>query len=196
MEISVAQRPAENETVCGDAAEIVRDGETLIAVADGLGHGPEAAEAAQAFCRYVRENASLGLEDIVEGASREISRTRGVACGLVRIDAAERLMKFVGVGNIDVQAVSVEDIHPICLPGIVGRRVRKLQPFEYRLHPGDLLAVYSDGISSRFDLRQMPGENVQELADAILADHGKGHDDATCVVIRIGREPDGGGPPR
>ncbi len=185
MEIAVAQRPAVNESVCGDATEVVREGETLIAVADGLGHGPDAAEAAQAFCRYVRENPSLGLEDIIMGASQEISRTRGVACALVRIDAAERLMTFVGVGNIEVQAVSVADIHPICLPGIVGQRVRKLQSFEYELHPGDLIVVYSDGISSRFDLRQMRHADVQALADAVLVEHGKDHDDATCVVIRI-----------
>jgi hypothetical protein len=187
VEVAVAQRPAENEVECGDCAEVVGNGETLVAVADGLGHGPEAAEASRMLCRYVRENASLGLEDIVMGASIELSRTRGAACGLVRIDASQRLMSFVGVGNIDVQAVSVVDIHPICLPGIVGQRVRKLQAFTYDLHPGDLIAVYSDGISSRFDLKAMSHLGVQELADAILAEHGKNHDDATCVVIRIGR---------
>jgi serine/threonine protein phosphatase PrpC len=187
VEVAVAQRSAENEVECGDCAEVVRNGETLVAVADGLGHGPDAAEAARTFCRYVRENASLGLEDIVMGASIEMSRTRGAACGLARIDAAQGLMSFVGVGNIDVQAVSTADIHPICLPGIVGQRVRKLQVFTYELHPGDLIAIYSDGISSRFELETMGHLGVQEMADAILEEHGKSHDDATCVVIRIGR---------
>jgi len=182
--------------VCGDAVEIVRAEETLIAVADGLGHGPEAADASQAFCRYVQDNASLGLEDIIMGASSEISRTRGVACGLLRIDASGKVMTFAGVGNIDVQAVSVNDIHPICMPGIVGQRVRKLQSFEYELHPGDLVAIYSDGISSRFDLGKFCHLAVQELADAILADYGKNHDDATCVVFRLAGETDDGRAPR
>jgi serine/threonine protein phosphatase PrpC len=195
MEIGVAQRPAIHERICGDDSTIVRGEDTLIAVADGLGHGPKAAEASQAFCRYVREHASEGLEDIILGASHQIRRTRGAACALLRIDAHEKVLTFAGVGNIELHAMSRKPIHPISMPGIVGKRIQKVQPFECELNPGDLLAMVSDGISSRLDLRPLKDLSVQEIADTLMKTHGKDHDDATCIVIRLAGEPDEPEPP-
>ena len=49
LEVAAAERSARGQSVCGDAT-LVRQaaGTTTIAMADGLGHGPAAAEAAVA----------------------------------------------------------------------------------------------------------------------------------------------------
>ena len=184
-EIGAAQRPIENETVCGDAFAVFRDRETTIAVADGLGHGAGAAEAALAFCAYVGTHASAGLEQILRGATTCLSPTRGAAAALIRISDQRRHLSFAGIGNIEVQAMSKLPIRPVCTPGIVGRPLRKVLSFDYELNRGDLLAIHSDGISSRFTLAPYSHLDVQSMAEAILADHGKQHDDATCVVVRL-----------
>ena len=56
IQVGIAQRPANGEVVCGDHCAVVAEGAvTLIAVADGLGHGPHAATAAQQFCAVVAD---------------------------------------------------------------------------------------------------------------------------------------------
>jgi serine/threonine protein phosphatase PrpC len=184
LTICTAQRAYAGETVCGDAYAVVRGVRTLIALADGLGHGPAAAEAAESFCRFVADRPGSGLRQLLEQASEEIAKTRGAVAALLRIDRSRGEIEFAGIGNIEVQAVSREPIRPISAAGIVGRRIRKLQVFRYRIHRGDLLIAYTDGISSRFSLGDYAELEEQALADKVLADHGKLHDDATCVVIR------------
>jgi serine/threonine protein phosphatase PrpC len=156
-----------------------------VAIADGLGHGPLAHEASEGFCEYVRRNAGLDLERIVRRGSEAITKTRGAAAALLRIDGEAGELSFVGVGNIELQAASESPIRPVCTPGIVGRPLRKVTVYRYEIHPGDLLVLYSDGISSRLDLRKLKQLDVQAIAEEILERHGKHHDDATAVVIRI-----------
>jgi hypothetical protein len=184
-EIGAAQRPMRNETICGDAFVVLRSRMITIAVADGLGHGPKAAEAAVAFCAYAEANVSKGLEEILRGATAEISHTRGAAAALLRIEDQPRSLSFVGIGNIELQAVSTQPIRPMCTPGIVGRPLRKVLKFDYELNGGEVLAVHSDGISSRFKLESYGHLNAQRTAEAILAEHGKRHDDATCLVVKL-----------
>ena len=185
MDIGVAERPCQGETVCGDTHLVIAGEVTLVAMADGLGHGPQAREAALAFNKHVEEHAHESLEEILRGASAAISKTRGVAAAVMRIDQRAMTMSFAGVGNIDMHAVSSERIRPVSIPGIVGSRIRKVRQFDYDLAIGDLLLLHSDGISSRLILEDFRKLAVQEMADEILLQHGKYHDDATCLVIRI-----------
>ena len=83
--------------------------------------------------------------------------------------------------------MSVNSIRPVCTPGIIGRPIRKVVEFSYELASGDLIAIYSDGISSRFDLKEYRTLPAQECADLILRNHGKYHDDATVLTIRYRR---------
>jgi len=157
---------------------------TLVAVADGLGHGELAAVAARAFCAVAAERCQHSLVEIMEGAHVRLAATRGAAAALVSIDESKDSLEFVGVGNIDLKASARGRIAPVSTPGIVGSRIRKIKSFCYSLAAGDLLVVASDGVSLRFDVASFQHLEEQAMADAILVKHGKTHDDATCVVIR------------
>jgi phosphoserine phosphatase RsbX len=63
--------------------------------------------------------------------------------------------------------------------------LRRVKSFSYRVSDDDLFAIFSDGVSSRFVLEDYLSLPTQEMADRILSDHGKQHDDATCVVVRV-----------
>ena len=180
-----AQRAYGGESVCGDAVFIAADEPGLVAVVDGLGHGPEAANAAQAFVQFVELHRAAPLDAALHEASRRIAHTRGVAAGLVQLSRPERTLRFAGVGNIEVKAQCRAAVHPVCASGIVGRPLRRVTVYEYTMFPGDTLALMTDGVSTRFelgdlDLRQSP----QALAETILFRFGKHTDDATCVVMR------------
>ena len=180
-----AQRAYGGEAVCGDAVYIGANESGLVAVVDGLGHGPEAANAARAFVEFVEARPSAPLDATLHEASRSIAHTRGVAAGLVQLSGPEHRLRFAGVGNIEVKAQCRAAVHPVCASGIVGRPLRKINVYEYAAFPGDTVALMTDGISTRFDLGELDLEQPpQALAEAILSCFGKGTDDATCVVLR------------
>lgn len=192
MVIGVAQRPAEGETLCGDAYAIVRRGRTtLVALADGLGHGPEAARAARAFCSHVEAAADRPLDTILATAGPAIAGTRGVAGALLRLDPPGHF-EYAGVGNIVLRVLSRTPIHPLSVAGTLGRRnVRRVRCDRFAVEHGDLLVMHSDGVSGRYELDGLRGEAPDRVARALLASHGRSHDDATCLVVRW----DGAAPP-
>jgi serine phosphatase RsbU (regulator of sigma subunit) len=183
-------RPATGEEACGDAFDIhhLEDG-WLVLVADGLGHGPAAAEASQRAVAHTRKllatDPSAGLRQILESCHRALAGTRGAALALCRLLPGAGKLRFSGVGNVALS------IHPerrglgISMPGVVGYRMRKTQVFESALEPGDLVLLYSDGISSRFSLKSLAALPLNQLVERLEADHGKSHDDATVVAVRV-----------
>jgi phosphoserine phosphatase RsbX len=184
LEIATIHRPIHGERVCGDVTLVHRGETTLIALADGLGHGPLAAEAAQAFCDYVEHHADAPLEPLLRGASAAVAGTRGLAGAVFRFDERANQVEFAGVGNVEVVALSQSPIRPVCSPGIIGRPIRMIKPYQFAVAHGDLLVMHSDGLSSRMDLQPHKALAPAALAAALLEQYGKQHDDASCVVIR------------
>ena len=70
---------------------------------------------------------------------------------------------------------------------MLGAAFPHARAFDYDLAGDWWLVVYTDGVSSRFELNDLPvfraGE-PQALADAVLAGWGRQTDDATVVVVR------------
>jgi serine/threonine protein phosphatase PrpC len=184
LEIATIRRPIHSERICGDVILVHHGTTTLVALADGLGHGPAAAEAAQAFCDYLGLHADDPMERLLRGASAAVTGTRGLAGAVLRFDEVAHQVEFAGVGNIEVTALSKSPIRPVCSPGIIGRPLRVVKPYQFDLAPGDLLVMHSDGISSRMDLKPHRDLAPQALAEQLLKEFGKRHDDASCVVVR------------
>jgi hypothetical protein len=184
--VAAAQRPIAGEAVCGDAFTVAsHDRTTLVCLADGLGHGDAAHEAAEAACRHAREHAGTPLDALIRGIDGALAGLRGAAVSLLSIDEGAGRVQFVGVGNVELRAAARAPIAPPNFPGIVGQRMRKPRLWDYPIAAGDVLVLISDGISSRFELGTLAHLAPQALADTILASHGKKHDDASCVVARI-----------
>lgn len=181
----IAQRACQGETVCGDAyTTVALDDGALVSVVDGLGHGPAAGEAAVAFTSTIKDDDTLGVQKMMENAHRALSGTRGAAAAILRLDESTNRVTFTGVGNIEMHSIADVKMHPVCAPGIVGHRVRKMLAFEFELPTEATIALCSDGISSRLHFDEYVHLEPQAIADAILEQHGKHHDDATCVVLR------------
>ena len=168
MEIGSVSRPLPGEAACGDQHVVCATGSaTLIAVADGLGHGPPAAQAASVACRVVEANRGEELPALLRRCHQALRATRGAALTRVRIDQARARLWHVGVGNVEVNSASRERIRPIALPGVVGERVRKILQTDYELHPGDRLVIHSEA-----PLHSMAGHHKIAVA---------GNDDITVI---------------
>lgn len=185
MMFGIASRPALGMSENGDAYLVQEwNGQTLLALIDGLGHGEEAATASKAAREYLLQFRAGDVEQILLGLHSHLHGTRGAVAGLVRIDRVARKLSFCGIGNIEVHIRGEPPMHPASSNGIVGANVRKTLRFEYQYISLSFVALYSDGISSRVDLSEYPSiyENPQGVAQQIVDRYGKDYDDASIVI--------------
>ena len=187
LRIGSFSRPMPGEQACGDRIVVLqRTDDVLCAVIDGLGHGENAAVAAEAAAGYISSHADDPLDSILLGCDRAIASTRGVAATLVRVVLPAGTLEHAGIGNVELTAHSREPIRPVTRPGVVGSRVRKVNVTSHRIFPGDRIAVFTDGVSARFQFDLMPQAPAQAQARRIVEEHGRSHDDASCLVIHVG----------
>ncbi len=186
MEIGAALRPARGETISGDAFRVLRhEAIVTVVVADGVGHGPGAALAAARFCGFVETSVTQTPAELLHGAHKALAGTRGAAGVILQINTDCHEAIFAGVGNVELVVSRKLPKTPICTPGIIGYRMRRVLPFSFLLSKNDLLVLFSDGISQNcLDIVKQNRHEPQELAGIILQRHGKEHEDATCVAIR------------
>jgi hypothetical protein len=180
-------------------------GRMLLAVVDGVGHGPDAAAVTAKILACMRANFRLDPAPLLEECHRAVEHSRGAAVGIALLDPEAQQVRFVGVGNIKMQLlsrditqamVSIPDCPPsgvkiqtfVANSGIVGYRMpSRLLEDSCELGAGDLIGMWSDGMASGFDLWNVPHlpkltpEGIVESAFASLL---RGNDDATLLVSR------------
>jgi serine phosphatase RsbU (regulator of sigma subunit) len=165
------------------------EGMELVMVADGLGHGPGAAEAStEAVAAFTRaKDPTPGV--ILEEVHLALRHTRGAAVAIAQIDAEGERVRFAGAGNISgLVANGSSQQHMISHPGTAGHNVRKIQEFFYRWTATSTLVMHSDGINTNWRIDAYSGiaqHDPSLLAAVLLRDASRGRDDA-CVVV--GRE--------
>lgn len=181
--VSVAKA---GEEVCGDAWAIDQHGAgATLFVADGLGHGQEAAdasvEAVRLFHRF-HSHQPPTLLDYVHGGLRA---TRGAAVSIARYDPPAKQVVFAGIGNVaGVLATPGELRRMVSMPGTAGYTVRKIQSFQYPFQ-GGLVILCSDGLSTSWTLDRYPNLAVSHptlIAAILYRDFGRRRDDVTVLV--------------
>ncbi len=133
---------------CGDAAAGWSDaGRVLLAIADGLGHGPEAAAAAIAAITYVGEHRHEPLSSIFSGCNEAIRSTRGVALGLALVDLRSSVVTYAGVGNTRAIILGErENLRPTSVSGVVGSGYRRLRTETFAVAARDVVVLWTDGL--------------------------------------------------
>ena len=187
--LGAAAAPYPGESVCGDQWSFCETsfGRTL-AVADGAGHGIEAARAASLAVQVFQDHADASCEEIVERMHRALAPTRGAAVSVARIDDAAKTVRYVGVGNIVGALVSRDGTrHMVSHNGTAGHVAPRIREFTYDFSGDPLVIMHSDGLTGRWDLAAYPGLAAQHpslIAGVLLRDYRRARDDATVVAMR------------
>lgn len=189
LRIGAVCLPAPMESVCGDGWSVaMQDEQATLLVADGLGHGPEAAKASEAAMNSFAGAPHLELPETVQQVHRALQTTRGAAVCALRVDAAGGTVSYSGAGNIVGRVLSgVFDKSIVTQHGTAGMQIRKPETTSIEWPAHALVVLHSDGIETRW-----PGERIRPLlqkdptlvAAVLLRDHTRHRDDATIVVIR------------
>lgn len=189
LELSSICLPMKGEVVSGDAWATGKSGDDyLILVADGLGHGVMAAEAASLAVRVFQEQIQRSLTEIVEAMHGAMRHTRGAALAIAKIDLEQQILQFVGVGNITATIqTNAGTIRMVSHNGTVGHELRKIQQFTYPWHQDGTLIMHSDGLGSNWNIERYPGLAMRHpslIAGVLYRDFNRGRDDVTVLVAR------------
>jgi serine/threonine protein phosphatase PrpC len=182
-------RPRPGEETNGDAYFIKEhDGETLLAVVDGLGHGRGAREATLAALDTLERWEGEPLDELILATHDALRATRGAVMGAVVLDHARGTFTYAGVGNVEVRVLGASDpARPIPSNGTLGARLSQVRVWPHRWEEGTTLVIASDGISATWDAAAYPGlasKSPQLLAGVLLRDFSRNSDDATVLVYR------------
>lgn len=193
LDLGVLSVAVAGEVACGDDWAVVdRAGSSLLLVVDGLGHGPQAAEAAAAAIAALLRTSTDEPRGIIAAADAELRGTRGAALAVARLDAQRERIHFAGVGNISATVIAGPEtraVNMISQNGTVGHSVPRIQEYEYPWPAGTTVVMHSDGLSRRWDHARYPAYSIRHpalFAGLIYRDQKRERDDVTVVVARGG----------
>ena len=179
--------PMPGEAVCGDgyAAISTAVGRSLMVV-DGLGHGPEAAVAANEAVRLFQRHQGVQIPQLLELVHIGLRHTRGAAVAIARVDAGGNKVVYGGIGNIAGALIDGADTRRmVSLNGTAGLNARKFLAFDYPCP--NLMILHSDGLMTNWSLTRYPGLQLAHpalIAAVLYRDFSRRRDDATVLVAR------------
>jgi anti-sigma regulatory factor (Ser/Thr protein kinase) len=180
--------PMPGQDVCGDSWGVAGGPvQTTVMVADGLGHGPDAAEASVEAVRLFHRFNGHTPPTLLEYVHGGLRATRGAAISVVRFEPGSGKLVFSGVGNVAGAIFANGALRRmISMPGTAGHAVRKIQAFDYPFTSG-LVILHSDGIASSWTLERYPNLAARHptlIAAVLYRDLTRGRDDATVLVAK------------
>lgn len=189
VEWYAAGRSAPGELVSGDRSVVVTwDNGALIGLIDALGHGEEAADAAEQAALVLQRSAQLPLVPLVQACHVAIRATRGVVLTLVAFNGTRGAATAIGVGNVEghvfrrTRDAGVKRQSILLRGGVVGYQLPRLQVCELVFAPGDRLLLATDGVRPDFADGITWDEPLPNLVERTLARSWSGTDDGTVVA--------------
>jgi len=181
------------QTQSGDRGVIaVTNGTALIAVIDGIGHGEEAAAAANAAATVLETSPQESLRTLFDRCHMQLRATRGAAMTVARFESHGRTLDWLGTGNVkavllrrSAHGFTCTDL--LTYSGVVGAQVTKYAASQTEVASGDVLILATDGVDRKFIDSIRYDEAPQAQAERLLAAYRSPTDDALVLVARLGR---------
>ena len=160
----------------------------IFAVVDGLGHGREAAAAADVAVAILEQHAGEPLVEIIRHCHQALRETRGVAMSLAAFNVEDAILTWIGIGNVEGTLLHRDPGLPpdklLLRNGVVGSHLPALRTEALAVQPGDILTMVTDGVTAEHVLGVAMDGRIESMADGILANSCKGTDDALVLVSR------------
>jgi hypothetical protein len=163
----------------------------LVAVVDGVGHGEQAATAADLAVTTLINHAHESVIALVTRCHNALRDTRGVVMSLASFNELDRALTWLGIGNVEglvlrAKGSSLPKHENLLLRGgVVGDQLPSLIVSNIPLMQGDTLVFTTDGIRGGFAKDLSASDPPQVMADRILAKYSKDSDDALVFVVRV-----------
>jgi phosphoserine phosphatase RsbX len=182
--VAHVSQPKIGERANGDAVLVRSSGDLLLlAVIDGLGHGPVAAEAAQVAISVLdAQKLESPVLDMMHALHAQLRGTRGVAATVCIVRG--RNVEACAVGNVQLSATNA-NVPLVLSAGVLGMRVPKFRSCVGQLRTGARVAIFSDGLSTRVGLEEVRALAPDAACRVLFERHRKKEDDATILIADL-----------
>ncbi|PKM77104.1 MAG: hypothetical protein CVU90_08875 [Firmicutes bacterium HGW-Firmicutes-15] len=189
LEVGVATRAHPLMVVNGDDYVIKQWGENLlVAVIDGLGHGPLAHKAAHTARQYIENHFDQPVSAIFNGVGRACRGTRGVVMALAKFEWGLEKLSFASIGNIETRVFeNQEKLNIIVRRGVIGFNAPNPLVIQNSWNPKNIMVMHSDGMKSHWkwdDFPDLKDKSAMFIAQSLLNNLDREDDDATVVVVK------------
>jgi len=192
-EIAIMGKPYPGEASSGDDGVFFQSESGFIAaVADGLGHGPEAREASNRAIEVLGRNRHRDLDQIVTVLNQELAGTRGCAMSVTRFSKDNRMIECTSVGDVHSHLYKLRDAQFFTsTPLILGDSDTARQTIRVEkatAQPGSVLVMFTDGLKSRTSLKgqlEVLRQPAIAIAQHLLENDSRPDDDALVLVARF-----------
>jgi anti-sigma regulatory factor (Ser/Thr protein kinase) len=189
VEFAGVRTPIAGERACGDNLAVDINGDRcIVLVADGLGHGPVAADAADEAVRVFRAYSNESPASLMTRLHDALKKTRGAAAAVAEIRPLAGTLTYAGVGNIAGSILSSTLSRSLVSHnGTLGHVMARVQEFKVEWPKDGILIMHSDGLHSRWDLSLYPGLLARQpalIAGVLLRDFRRERDDASVLVLK------------
>jgi hypothetical protein len=192
LQYDVIFEALEGQTVCGDQYLIKETADfTLLMVVDGLGHGSEAADAAQQAIETVDANAAEPIETIFTLCNQALLQTRGAAMTIVKLDLNYK-MTYKAIGNVMGVLWHIDERSRLQSKsfflegGIVGYQLpSSLHENEFTCNAGDTIILATDGLKNQFETYPPRFETPDKIATGIFSTYRNKKDDGLVLVAQL-----------
>jgi anti-sigma regulatory factor (Ser/Thr protein kinase) len=193
QEIAIMGKPYPGELISGDDALYERfDDGFVTAVADGLGHGPEAREASNRAVDTIRANRGLSLEPLAAAINDALIGTRGCAMSAMRFTRHDGMLEHFSAGDVQAHLYTLRTAHFFTSTPLVlgtGPLLRQRIRVEKTAVPGNaVLAVFTDGLKSQTSLKgqlDVLRQPAIAIAQRMIEAYGRPDDDALVLVAKF-----------
>ena len=189
VELAGLISPIRGELASGDnLAWEINDGRCIIMMADGLGHGVHAAEAADEAVRVFRLHSAESPGGLISRLHDALKKTRGAAVAIAEVRPLAGTLIYAGVGNISGTILSSTlGRSLVSHNGTLGHVMARVQEFKVQWPEDGILVMHSDGLQSRWDLSGYRGLLARQpalIAGVLLRDFRRERDDASVLVLK------------
>jgi anti-sigma regulatory factor (Ser/Thr protein kinase) len=189
VEIAGVLSPIAGEQACGDNMAWEMNGDRcIVMMADGLGHGPLAAEAAEEAVRVFRAHSNESPASLITRMHDALKKTRGAAAAVAEVRPLAGTLTYAGVGNISGSILSnTLSRSLVSHNGTLGHVMARVQEFKVEWPKDGILVMHSDGLQSRWDLARYPGLLARQpalIAGVLLRDFRRERDDSSVLVLK------------
>lgn len=177
--------PMPGELQNGDAVVVRHSvvGNCILAVIDGLGHGPDAAAASRAAVGVLDLlSFDTSVFDAMQEMHQALRGTRGAAATLCIIKDFQ--LEICAVGNVALMCTNCT-IPLVLSAGVLGHQVNKFRVGACRISNRARVALLSDGVSVRFRLEDYKHLEPADAAREIMGRYRRKEDDATVLVADV-----------
>ncbi len=191
-DVAELKRPLQAQprnNICGDGTLIIEDDSVLfLSIFDGAGHGLPAYRVTQQALNYVEAHTNDSLNNLFMATHEYLRGTLGGVLGICRINKATAEAEYAGLGNTAARIMFPQTKKFINRGGILGYEITNPVVNSFKLNPGDIFLLYSDGIKDHFDTNEIPGFftlSAAEMVRFIIENFAKELDDASVIALKV-----------